>query len=323
MFTQYIPLSRTGKTDGKIQIYTAQELKKASAQDVLSLHDIIMGRHVDIALEQMYQDGLLSFVIPGINDVVTMRDVPGKHRFKDLWWHTKLVVLQSKPKLEIRWAALFHDFGKPSCFTMENGKVAFHNHEHASVKYFKEFARKFRIFTPEQYNKISFLIYNLGYVEAYTSNWTESAVRRFAKDTGPNLEYLLLLSRADTTSSNPKNRRKVQFKISELSKRIKEVQAKDAVVSLLPKGIGNAIIDIGLTGKDIGAAKDYLEGMIKAGTIEGNKDIQYYMQYLSASNHELWLWQNKEALASVQRGLAAPDPTKPRKHIEISTLPDE
>ena len=282
MFEQYVALSRTGETDGKTRVPSTQELKKASsAHDVSSLHDIIMGRHVDVALEQMEKDGVLAYIIPGINDVVSMRDNSGKNRFKDLWWHTKLVVLQSKPRLEIRWAALFHDFGKPSCFSMENGKASFHNHEHASVKYFKEFARKFRIFTPEQYNKISFLIYNLGYVEAYSSKWTESAVRRFAKDMGDNVDDLLLLSRADTTSSKPQNRRRVQFKISELSRRIKEVRAKDSIVPPLPKGIGNAIIKLGVTGKSIGSVKAHLEKTIESGDLKAHQDIEYYMDFLN------------------------------------------
>jgi hypothetical protein len=37
---------------------------------------------------------------------------------------------------------------------------------------------------------------------------------------------------------------------------------------------------------------------------------------------ELWLWQNKAALASVQRGLAAPDPNRARKPLDLSSLPD-
>jgi len=282
LFNKYVTLSRTGETSGQNQSISTQELNKASsAEDVNSLHDIIMGRHADIALDFMEKDGVLAYIIPGLGDIVSMKDVTGKNRFKDLWWHTKLVVVQSKPKLEIRWAALFHDFGKPSCFTIENGKVAFHNHEHASVRYFKAFARKFRIFTPEQYNKISFLIYNLGYVEAYSSTWTEPAVRRFAKDMGDNVDYLLLLSRADTTSRNPRNRRKVQFKISELSKRIKEVRTKDAIVPPLPKGIGNAIMDIGISGKEIGTLKAQLEKLVQDKILKPNQEVQYYMDYIT------------------------------------------
>lgn len=267
--SKYLEISKYGKSD-----------KDSGLESVSDMHQIMLGRHIDLALEEMYQDGVLS-IIPGIEGVVAMKDTSGKNLFKDLWWHTKLVVKQSKPKLEIRWAALFHDFGKPACFSMENGKVAFHGHEHASVQYFKEFARKNRIFSPDQYNKISFLIYNLGYVESYSSEWTESAVRRFGKEMGDNLEDLLLLARADTTSSRSWVRKRVQDKVSELGRRVKETQEKDAYIPLLPKGIGNVIMEFGMKGKQVEAMKDELESQIEKGNLKAYQDLDYYKEYLN------------------------------------------
>ena len=36
----------------------------------------------------------------------------GEWRHKDVWKHTKQVVRQAVPRLEVRWASLFHDIGK-------------------------------------------------------------------------------------------------------------------------------------------------------------------------------------------------------------------
>ena len=116
MFERYIEIARNGKSE--IPRTSAKEIKetRGNSKPYQNLHKVITGRHADIALDEMEKDGILALIIPGINDVVAMKDPSGKRRFKDLWWHTKLVVMQAKPKLEVRWAALFHDFGKPSCF---------------------------------------------------------------------------------------------------------------------------------------------------------------------------------------------------------------
>lgn len=276
MLEKYIEISKIGIS--KLPSLSGNDIKETNINE---LHEIIIGKYADIALDVMEKDGILSLIIPGLNDVTALVDKSGKNRFKDLWWHTKLVVKQSKPKLEIRWAALFHDFGKPSCLSVVNNKIVFHGHEKASVKYFKEFARVHKIFTKEQYNKICFLIYNLGYVESYSTDWSESAVRRFAKDMGEHVWDILLLSRADVTSSKKENRENVQKHVSELGKRIKAVQAKDAIKPVLPKGLGNAIIDIGYPdGPIIGQIKKYLEQKIKNNDISPNMNIEYYIDYL-------------------------------------------
>ena len=284
MLERYIEIAKKGESN--LPRTSANEIRetKKTPKPYLNLHEIMVQRYVDIALDEMEKDGILQLIIPGINDVVAMKDTSGKRRFKDLWYHTKLVVMQSNPRIEIRWAALFHDFGKPSCFSMDNGQTSFHGHEHASVKYFKEFARVFKIFTPEQYNKICFLIYNLGYVESYSSSWTESAVRRFAKEMGDNLDDLLLLSRADTTSSKKHVRAKVQANVSELKRRVREVLEKDAILPVLPKGIGIAIIELGFKpGKEIGKIKNILEDKIKVDILKPNQNIQYYIDYLKSN----------------------------------------
>lgn len=300
MFERYVEIAQNEESSLSIP-----DVSKLSISDAKEMHNIILLKNVDIVLDAMEKDGVLEQIIPGLKGVVQMKDTSGKRRFKDLWWHTKLVVKQAKPKLEVRWAALFHDFGKPECFSWENGKVTFWNHEQASVKYFREFARRYRIFTKEEYQKISFLIYNLGHVEAYESSWTESAVRRFGKEMGDHLDDILLLSRADTTSSRPAVRAKIQSKISELKDRVLEVREKDAIVPPLPKGIGNAIMDLGIQGRAIGEVKSYLEKKVEEGELKAHQDIDYYMDFLHSKDRaaEKQLSRNKdaEALSSGQK----------------------
>ena len=62
----------------------------------------------------------------------------GEWRHKDVWKHTKQVVRQSVPRLEVRWAALFHDIGKVKTRSISpDGKVHFLGHAevgHAHVR---------------------------------------------------------------------------------------------------------------------------------------------------------------------------------------------
>lgn len=274
MFDKYINIAKTGKLN---------DLPIPSERDLFNhlhqLHDIITARHVHVALDQMEKDGVLYSIIPGLANVVNMKD--SKKRFKDLWEHTKTVVLQSKPKKEIRWAALFHDFGKPECFSFIGNTPTFHGHELASVKYFKEFSRKTKLFSREEHLKIQFLIANLGYVESYSSTWSESGVRRFAKEIGEHLDDLLLLSRADITTSKKNKRAKIHAKISELKKRIKLVQEKDAIKPVLPKGLGHLIIGLGFKpGPEVGAIMKALEGKVAIGELQPFMEPQYYEQYI-------------------------------------------
>lgn len=243
------------------------------------LHGVILGKNVDIALEEMVKDGVLQELVPGLEPLIAMKDK--SNRFKPLWKHTKTVTKQSKPTIVLRWAAFFHDFGKPECFNIINDKIIFHNHESKSVKYFKKFAEKNKIFSKEEYKEICFLIYNLGYVESYTDDWTDSAVRRFITKCGPYIDNLLLLSTADITTADPNKRKSILNKINSFKNRIQYINSIDSRKQVLPKGLGHAIINAGLgNGQVISELKNFLEKEIQEEKILPNKDIEYYMNYL-------------------------------------------
>jgi putative nucleotidyltransferase with HDIG domain len=144
--------------------------------------------------------------VPEIQDGL---DLKSSKSFKEIWPHTIRVVGQAPPHLNVRWAALFHDLGKAQAFEIKNNKVTFYNHEFISSRIFSGFALYTGIFSGGQRRAIRFLISHLGYVENYSAQWTDSAVRRFDKEIGIYLDDLLTLSEADITTGRPENRRKI------------------------------------------------------------------------------------------------------------------
>src|SRR5699024_11316532 len=90
----------------------------------------------------MVEAGLADFVLPELPRLRMTQDEHKQH--KDVYWHS-LTVLRNAlvqeqnygvaPDLELRWAALLHDCGKPDtrAFT-ESGQVTFHQHEVVGAK---------------------------------------------------------------------------------------------------------------------------------------------------------------------------------------------
>ena len=74
------------------------------------LDPLIVHPGVEDALEALHRADFFVTWLHGIEAMVGMGD--GGWRHKDVWKHTKQVVRQSAPRLQVRWAALFHDIGK-------------------------------------------------------------------------------------------------------------------------------------------------------------------------------------------------------------------
>ena len=259
-------------------------LELPPAQLRYTLEKVIMGKALGAGLQWMHDAGVLATVLPELDATVDFSQEAGR-RNKDVWEHTKQVVLQSVPSPIVRWAALLHDIGKVRTRVMlPDGKVTFHRHAEVGARMFEPIAKRLGFDKPERH-QIRFLILHHLRANAYEPGWTDAAVRRFDHEMGEHLDNLLDLSCADVTSRRPGRREEAIRNIEALKDRIVAIRALDARVPPLPPGLGNAIMEVfGIPpSKRIGDLRKLCEDAIERGELEERREADYYVAFLRKS----------------------------------------
>ncbi len=256
------------------------------------LDRVIMGEDPERGLDALLEAGALAAIFPEVHAMVGFGD--GEWRHKDVWKHTKQVVWQSVPRLELRWSALFHDIGKVKTRSISpDGKVHFLGHAEAGTRMFDKLDRRLGLFSPEPALKetVRFLILHHLRANQYSSDWTDSAVRRFARELGEHLDDLLCLARADITTKRPEKKRRGLQQIEELQRRIGLLAAEDAQVPALPSGIGDAIMRaFGLPpSRKVGDVKRLLDEAVAAGEVASHQPAEAYIEFLAANRDRFGL----------------------------------
>jgi poly(A) polymerase len=254
----------------------------------LHLDRMLLGRYTQEGLDALHKVGVLEVWMPEVFALIGFGD--GEWRHKDVWKHTKQVVWQSVPRIEVRWGALLHDIGKVKTRKIEpSGEVHFFGHSEVGAAMFRKRVGKRLGFSGELYERVHYLILYHLRASQYDGSWTDSAVRRFSREMGDGLTDLLDLSRADITTKRPERRKKGLRQISELGDRIEKLIADDARLPPLSKGIGNAIMaHFGLPpSRRVGELKRLLEAEIAQGTLEARQDDQYYLEWLAGQRETL------------------------------------
>jgi poly(A) polymerase len=250
--------------------------------DMRGLMDrIMMAEDAESGLDAMLECGALATILPPVEKLVGFGD--GEWRHKDVWKHTKQVVRQAVPRLEVRWAALLHDIGKVKTRSISpDGEVHFFGHAEVGARMFDKMHKRVPLFEVSLFDSVRFLILHHLRASQYGGDWTDSAVRRFAREMGAHLDDLFCLSRADITTKRPERKRRGLKQIEDLQQRVSELAAKDAVRPPLPKGVGDAIMAaFGLPpSKQIGIIKQNLENAVKAGRVEPYLEAEAYVEFL-------------------------------------------
>ncbi len=246
-----------------------------------AVQTVIMAPDLGSGLQWMHDAGVLGVVLPELEATVDFSQEAGR-RHKDVWEHTKQVVVQSVENPIVRWAALLHDIGKvPTRVLLPDGRVTFHRHAEVGARMWDPIARRLG-FDKTERRDIRFLVLNHLRANAYEPAWTDAAVRRFDKEMGEHLQDLLDLSCADVTSRRPGRRQEAIDNILALKDRILAIRELDARIPPLPPGLGNAIMEAFSLppSKRIGDLRKLCEEAVERGDLEERRDAAYYVEFL-------------------------------------------
>jgi poly(A) polymerase len=247
------------------------------------LDRVMMSHDAEAGLDALLEAGALVAVLPEVQAMVGFGD--GEWRHKDVWKHTKQVVRQAVPKLEVRWAALLHDIGKIKTRSISpSGEVHFFGHAEVGARMFDKIDRRVPLFSRDEALKstVRFLILHHLRASQYDASWTDSAVRRFTKEMGDALDDVLNLSRADITTKRPEKKRRGLRQISELADRVRAVASEDAKVPPLPSGIGDAIM-VAFSippSRKVGEMKRILEAAVDSGEVAPRQEPEAYLEFI-------------------------------------------
>lgn len=288
--------SEKGRLVQMVQAVSLEDLKEALRIDTKAVRSkldrVMMGEDPEIGLDVLLDAGALRVFFPEVHAMVGFGD--GEWRHKDVWKHTKQVVRQAVPRLEVRWASLFHDIGKVKTRSISpDGKVHFLGHAEVGTRMFDKLEKRVSMFSPEPAlrDTVRFLILHHLRANQYDPSWTDSAVRRFARELGAHLDDLLCLARADITTKRPEKKRKGLNQIEELAGRISKLAEEDAKLPPLPSGIGDAVMkafDLPPS-RLVGEIKKQLEAAVAAGEIAERLENEAYVDFIAQNKSRFGL----------------------------------
>lgn len=164
------------------------------------------------------------------------------------------------PDIVLRLAALLHDIGKPATRRFEPSGVTFHHHDVVGAKLAKKRLRELR-FDNDTVKRVARLIeLHLRFFGYSDQQWTDSAVRRYVRDAGGELEQLHILTRADVTTRNRRKAERLGHAYDDIENRIAELAEAEELAAVRPELDGEQIMAIlGITpGPMIGLAYKFL-----------------------------------------------------------------
>jgi poly(A) polymerase len=228
-----------------IEIVAAERIQQEIAK-------LLLTDDPSAGLRVLVDTGLADHVLPEVPALRLEIDEHARH--KDVYEHTltaldRAIVLEGErglaPDLILRLAVLLHDIGKPATREIEpGGGVTFHHHDVLGARLATKRLKALR-FDKVTIEAVAALIrLHLRFFGYAEGAWTDSAVRRYVRDAGEQLERLHILSRADVTTRNQRKADRLSHAYDDLEARIAALAEDEELGRLRPDLDGEAIMRI-------------------------------------------------------------------------------
>ena len=203
------------------------------------------------------------------------------HHIYDVLNHTAKVVDSVYPAVHLRLAALFHDCGKPDCFSLDEKGVG-HFYSHASISAHKADEALLRLRCD---NATREKVVKLVKIHDSPIEPDSKTVKKKLQKYGEGIFFdLIKLQRADNMGLSPNYlfRQDTYNRLEEIARQIIEenqcFSLKDLAVN------GTDMIELGLKGKDIGNALDFLLKAVMEEKCQNDREslILYYHGYVKS-----------------------------------------
>lgn len=268
--------------DGKTEkaMYNCKELISiVSPERIYSeITKLLCGKDAGRILSH-YSD-ILAVALPEIKAMKGF-DQHNFHHIYDVLNHTAKVVDSVYPAVHLRLAALFHDCGKPDCFSLdEKGVGHFYSHASISARKADEALLRLRCDNATR-EKVAKLVKIHDSPIEPDSKTVKKKLQKYGEDI---FFDLIKLQRADNIGLSPDYlfRQETYNRLEEIARQIIEenqcFSLKDLAVN------GTDMIELGLKGKDIGNALNFLLKAVMEEKCQNDREslIKYYHGYVKS-----------------------------------------
>ncbi len=202
------------------------------------LMKIVKSKQPSIGFFLLKECGLLPLIFPEL-DALSGTDVVNGRGHKDNFKHTMQVldsVALKSDNVWLRWAAIFHDIGKPATKKWDNAAGwTFHNHNFIGEKMVPRIFTKMRLPLNEHMKYVKKLVgLHMRPIALVEDVVTDSAVRRLLFDAGDDIDDLMTLCNADITSKNQEKVKRFHDNFELVKQKLVAIEEKDKIRNFQP-----------------------------------------------------------------------------------------